>query len=61
MEYVQDLSGKYLKTHDCSGAEQSSKKLDTLGRENRQPEAGSIREISNWLNRKISLVQELNR
>ena len=39
---MQDLSGKYLKKI-CSGAERISK--------TRPFEAGSIREISNWLNR----------
>jgi len=39
----------YLKKNDCSNSEQSSKKLDTKGRENRQQEAGSIRHIADWL------------
>jgi hypothetical protein len=30
---------EYLKKHECSGAEQSSKKIDSKGRENRQEEA----------------------
>ena len=41
----------YLKNHECSAVEQSSKKLDSKGRENRQEEAGSIRNIAKWLNK----------
>lgn len=42
---------KWLQKNECLLHEQSSKKLDSKGRENRQQEAGSIRHISDWLNK----------
>ena len=55
-----NLIRKHLKD-DCSTVEQSSKKKDKLGRENRQIEIGSIRHIASWLNQNDYEVMSVGR